>query len=111
MAISESDIDKVLAYLRDNAEKDAQARAERYYMEEYLKVVKAQQQAQAGDVSVAAAEVKARVSSEYIAALDAYKTAVYEDERRRFLRGAAEAKLEAFRTLEATRRAESKGYQ
>lgn len=110
MAISEADIDKVLAYLRDNAEKDAQARAERYYMEEFLKVVKAQQQAAAGDVSVAAAEVKARMSSEYIAALDAYKTAVYEDERRRFLRGAAEVKLEVFRTLEATRRAEAKGY-
>lgn len=109
MAITDSEIDKVLAYLRDNAEKDAQARAERFYMEEWVKVVKAQQQARYGDLSVAAAEVKARVSPEFIEALGAFKAAVYEDERRRFLRGAAEAKLEAWRTGEATRRAEMKG--
>lgn len=110
MAISEADIDKVLAYLRKEAEADAQARAERIYMEEWRKVVKAQEQAKWGDLSNAASEVKALTSFAYQEALLALQKAVYEDERRRFMRAAAEAKLEAWRTESATRRAEGKAY-
>jgi hypothetical protein len=110
MAISETDIDRALAYLRDNAEKDAQARAERLYLEIYLKTVLAQEMGKM-DGSIAAADAAARRSDAYIAALQGYRDAIFEDERRRFLRGAAEAKIEAFRTMEATRRAESKGYK
>ncbi len=109
--ITVEEIDRVLAYLRDNAQQDAQARAERYYMEEWIKTVKAQEQSKHDGISIAASEVRARISDSYIKALEAYKAAIFEDERRRFLRGAAEAKLEAFRTQEATRRAEGKGYQ
>lgn len=82
-----------------------------YYMEEWIKTVKAQEQAKHDGISIAASEVRARISDSYIKALEAYKAAIFEDERRRFLRSAAEAKLEAFRTQEATRRAEGKGYQ
>jgi len=109
--IKESDIDKCLSYLRDNAEKDAQARAERHYMEEWIKTVRAQEQAKCAGMSIAASEVQARISSAYVKALDAYKAAVFEDERRRFLRGAAEVKIEAWRTQSSNLRAEGKGYQ
>jgi hypothetical protein len=109
--ITVEEIDKALAYLRDNSEKDAQARAERFYMEEWIKTVRAQEQAKCEGMSIAASEVLARTSESYIRALDAYRTAVFEDERRRFLRCAAEAKIEAYRTQEATKRAELKGYQ
>lgn len=103
--ITEQEIDKALAYLRDNAEKDAQARAERLYIEQWLKTVLAQEMAKAGANSVAAAEMGARVSTAYVAALDAYKAAICEDERRRFLRSAAETKIEVYRTQEASNRA------
>lgn len=108
--ISEADIDRALSYLRDNAEKDAQARAERLYMEQWLKTVLAQEQAKINASSVSAAEMGARVSEPFIQALQAYKAAIYEDERRRFLRSAAETRIEAWRTGEATRRAEGKAY-
>ena len=111
MPILESDIDRALAYLRDNAEKDAQARAERLYMEQWIKTVLAQEQAKINAPSVAAAEMGARVSEPYTAALQAFKQAIFEDERRRFLRSAAETKIEVFRTQEASRRAEERGYK
>ena len=106
--ISENDIDRALAYLRDNSEKDAQARAERLYMEQWIKTVLAQQMASSGASSVAAQEVGARVSEVYISALAAYKQAIYEDERRRFLRSAAETKIEAWRTMSSNERAQGK---
>ncbi len=103
--ISEDEVDKCLSWLRDNAEKDAQARAERLYMTEWIKVVLAQEQAQSKASSMAAAEMSARISGPYVAALDAYKQAIYEDERRRFLRSAAETKVLAWQTQSANERA------
>ena len=106
--ISEQDIDRALNYLRDNAEKDAQARAERLYIEQWLKTVLAQEMAKVGANSVAASEMGARVSSPYVAALDAYKQAIFEDEKRRFLRAAAETRIEAWRTMSSNERAQGK---
>jgi hypothetical protein len=108
--IKEEDIDRALAYLRDNAEKDAQARANRLYMQEWIKVVKAQQQSMSAASSVAASEIEAMCSESYKVALDAYKTSIEMDEKARFLREAASAKIEVFRTEQATRRAEGKAY-
>lgn len=108
--ITEEEIDRVLSYLRDNADKDAHARAERIYMEQWIKTVLAQEQGKVNASSVAAAEVGARVSETYVAALQGYKQAIFEDERRRFLRVAAEAKIEAWRTMSSNRRAEGKAY-
>lgn len=108
--ISEQDIDRALSYLRDNAEKDAQARAERLYMEQWIKTVLAQEQAKIQASSVAAAEMGARVSAPFIAALDAFRQAIFEDEKRRFLRAAAETKIEAWRTMSSNQRAEGKAY-
>lgn len=106
--ISENEIDRALAYLRDNAEKDAQARAERLYMEQWIKTVLAQEMAKQGDKSVAAQEVGARISPAYIDSLAAYKASIFEDERRRFLRSAAETKIEAWRTMSSNERAQGK---
>lgn len=108
--IAEEDIDRALCYLRDNAEKDAQARAERLYMEQWLKTVLAQEQAKVNASSVAAAEIGARTSEPYMQALSAYRQSIAEDERRRFLRAAAEARIEAWRTMCSNKRAEGKAY-
>jgi len=108
--ISDTDIDRALSYLRDNAEKDGQARAERLYLEQWIKTVLAQEQAKSQGQSVAASEIEARTSTAYIQALQAYRIAIAEDERRRFLRSAAEAKIEAWRTMCSNARAEGKAY-
>lgn len=108
--ISDAEIDRALQYLRDNAEKDAQARAERLYLEQWIKTVLAQEQAKVNASSMAAAEMQARASSPYVAALEAYKQAIFEDERRRFLRSAAETRVEAWRTQSSNLRAEGKAY-
>lgn len=108
--ITENEIERALDFLRDNAEPAAKARAERLYLEQWQKTVKAQEMAKHGDISSAKAEMLALTSKPYIDALIAYKAAIYEDERIRFLVSAAEAKIEAWRSLEATRRAEGKAY-
>ncbi len=103
--ITEEEISKALDYLRDEAKPDAKARAERLYMETWIKTVLAQESAKQSGVGVTAAEVQARISEPYIQALEAMRAAIYEDERRRFLRQAAEHKIEVYRTQEASNRA------
>ena len=103
--ISESEIDSALAYLRDNASKDAQARAERLYLEQYIKTILAQEMAKEQGKSSAFSEMVARSSSEFKSALDGYRQAIFEDEKRRFLRAAAETKIEAWRTQSSNERA------
>ena len=49
--ISDDEIDRALDYLRDNARDAAQARANRIYVEEYRKVVKAQLMKEHGAMS------------------------------------------------------------
>lgn len=99
--ISDTEIERAVDWLRDNAEPAAKARAERLYLEQWVKTVKAQEMAKVTDKSNAAAETIALTSKPYIDALIGYKAAIYEDERIRFLTSAAEAKIEAWRTLSA----------
>ena len=103
--ISEEDIDKALAYLRDNASSAAQARANRLYMEEYRKVVKSEIMQQYEHLAIGAQERNAYADRRYKEHLDVMKTAIYEDEKHRFLMSAAEAKIDAWRTMNANIRA------
>lgn len=104
--ITEGQIEKALDWLRDNAEPAAQARAERVYMEAWVKTVLAQCQKKHADLAVNAQEREARIDPEYIKSLDALREAVANDERFRFLVSTAHAKIEAWRSMESTRRAE-----
>lgn len=108
--ISEADIERAVDWLRDNAEQAAKARAERLYLEAWVKTVLAQEAEKADGSSAAQRESIARTRPAYMAALQGYREAVEADERHRFLRDAAEAKIEAWRTMESTRRAEGKAY-
>ena len=105
--IDASDVERALEWLVSNANKAAQARANRLYLEQFIRTVRAERQVQeqAAGASAAAAEAVALASDQYKQTLLAYKEAVEADERMRFLCSAAEAKIDAFRTLEATRRA------
>lgn len=104
--ITDAEVERAIDYLRDNADADAQARANAVYLAEWIKSERARiTTAQAG-VSNAAAVAIAESHPEYLRALNAYKAAVTEDYRRRFLREAASARLEAWRTQSSNERAQ-----
>ena len=98
--ISQRDIEKALDFLRDSAEDAAVNRSNRVYVEDYLKVIKANIMANHADKPVNAQEREAYVHHEYGAHLQAIKEAVYEDEKLRFLIDAAKAKISAWQTME-----------
>lgn len=109
--ISEEDIDRALEYLRDSAKPAAVARSQAKMLEKYVSVVEAQQkQLRMGEGSNAAAQDAARASPEYRQALDAWAEAVKQDGEYTMLREAAAARIEAWRTHEATKRAEGRAY-
>ena len=103
--ITDDEIDKALDYLRDNARDAAQARADRVYVEEYRKVIKAQIMKEHGSMSAVLQEREAYADPRYDNHLEAIRQAVAADEGHRFLRGAADAKIEAWRTQSSNSRA------
>lgn len=107
----EIDIFKALDYLRDKAPEYAQAKANRVYLEEWRKSQKAilMQKAQAKGVeALAAQEREAYADSEYQSLLSGIKEAVEREEKLRWMLIAAQAKIDAWRTLESSKRAEAK---
>ena len=103
--ITDDEIDKALDYLRDNARDAAQAKANRIYVEEFRKVVKAQLMKEHGAMSAVLQEREAYSDPRYAQHLEAIKQAVEIDEGHRFLRAAADAKIEAWRTQSSNTRA------
>ena len=108
--ITTEQAESAVDWLRDNARAIGEARAQRVYLEQWIKTVKATLQTEQSGSSAAASEITALASGKYLAALQAYKEAVQQDETMRFLATAAEAKLECWRSQESTRRAEGKAY-
>lgn len=103
--MTNDDIEKALKWLIDNATAAAEARADRLNLEAYNKVVKAQCMVKHQGISMSQAEAYALVDAEYLEQLKVYKEAVLRDERMRYLKEAAHAKIDVFRSLEATKRA------
>lgn len=103
--ITDEEIDKALDYLRDNARDAAQAKAERIYVEEYRKVIKAMLMKEHGQLSAVLQEREAYADPRYMEHLEAIRQAVMSDEQHRFMRGAADAKIEAWRTQSSNSRA------
>jgi hypothetical protein len=102
--ITEVEVEKALDWMRDNAEKAANAKAERIYMEQYLKTVEADLCAEKAHVSVKAQENYARSHSTYKQQLQAIKEAVQQEEALRWLMIAAQAKVEVWRSQSANNR-------
>ena len=103
--ITDEDIEKAIDYLRDNAIQAAQSRANRIYMEEFRKSLKALIMSEHKDLPVSAQEREAYCDQRYLKHLEAMKTAIAHDEQNRFMRVAAEAKIEAWRSFSANHRA------
>ena len=108
--IRDEEIDRALAYLRDTAEDAAKARAARLYLDDYSRVLKATIMSEHLAEPVNAQERYAYADTRYKNHLAALQVAIFEDEKFRFLRDAAGAKIEAWRTYQANMRAEGKAY-
>jgi hypothetical protein len=102
--ITDDEIDKALDFLRDEAVNVAKARAERLYMEDFTRVLKAKLMGECNESAIGAQERFAYADPRYEAHLEATKTAVENDEKGRFLLRAAEAKIEAWRSFQANQR-------
>ena len=108
--ISEAKVEQAVTYLRTSAEAAAQARAEEIYLAEWLKTVRAQQKTKQSGLSNVAADDVALCSPEYLQALTAYREAVQAHALHKFKREAASAVIEAWRTEQASLRAEGRAY-
>ena len=106
--INDEMVEKALDWLVANAEPAAKARATRIYMEEFRKSIKADLMSQKSSDPLGAQERYAYSHPEYKAHLQTLRTAVEEDEKMRWLMVAAEAKIEAWRTLQANARAQGR---
>lgn len=102
--IQDEDIEKALDYLRTSAIKAAKARAEYGYVSEYRKVIKAQIMREHQDKAIGAQEALAYSDSRYTEHLKAIKEAEEQSEYLRFMRVAAEAKINAWQTQSANNR-------
>lgn len=103
--ITDEEAEDSVHYLRDSARKAAQARAERIYVEAYLKVIKSRIQREHNSEAYNAREEFAYADPRYEEHLQAIKQAVETEAEYLFLREAAKAKYEAWRTQSSNIRA------
>jgi len=102
--ITEDQAQAAVDYLRDTADSTAQARANHSYLCEYRKVIKAKCMRKHLDKPVSAQEREAYNDPEYIEHLETIKDAESAMHKALFLKEAAIAKLDVFRTLSANYR-------
>lgn len=102
--ISQEDAESASEFVRDHAGEYAKAKAERIMCEEFRKTKKATLFQQAPDGSIADREAFAYSHPEYKQVLDGLRAAVEEEERLRWLFVAAQARIDIWRTIEASNR-------
>ncbi len=106
MSDREIDPNKAVDFIRDNGKKFAQAKADRIYLEEYRKSLKAILMKRSGETAVKAQEREAYAHPEYQELLKGLREAVEAEETLRWQMVAAEARVEVWRSQEASNRAE-----
>jgi hypothetical protein len=102
---------RALDFIRDNSEKYAIAKANVVYMTEYRKTIKAMLMNESTAKTQTERESYAYADKRYIAHLEALRQAIEAAEYLRWLMIGAEAKIEVWRSLESTARAEGKATQ
>ena len=108
MSSEERDPHKAVDYIIQNAKKFAKAKAERVYLEEYRKSLKALLMKRSLEETIGAQEREAYAHKEYRDLLDGLKVAVQDEEKLRWDLIAAQARVEIWRTEQANLRAEGK---
>lgn len=108
MSTEHRDPHKAVDYIIANAKKFAKAKAERVYLEEYRKSLKAILMKQSMETAVNAQEREAYSHDDYVALLRGLKEAVEIEEKLRWDLVGAQARVEIWRTEQANNRAEGK---
>lgn len=103
------DPNKAVDFLRDHAPLIAKAKAERIYLEQFLKSKRALLMRELTGGSVAAQEVFALAHPDYIALIGSLRDATEDEERLRWMMVAAQARIEVWRSTEASNRAIDRG--
>jgi hypothetical protein len=102
--IPDSAVEAAFDWLEDNNGKCAGLRAQRLYLEEYRKVLKARiMREQDADMAVNAAEREAYASKRYEEHLEGWKIAVELDEEMQYRRETNLAKISAWQTASKMR--------
>jgi hypothetical protein len=96
--ISQDEAEKAWEYLRNTAKEAAKKEAERGYVEDYQKVVKANIMAKHMELPVNAQEREANRSVEYITHLETVQFAREQDIEIQYLREAAKLKVSMWQT-------------
>ena len=102
--MTEIDQQKAVDYLRDNAEKYADAKASRVYLEEFRKSKKSLLMLQSDEKTQAGKEAYAYAHDEYVSLLDGLKVAIEVEETVKWQMIAAQARIEVWRTQQANNR-------
>jgi len=106
--MSDYDPHAAIDYIIKNAGKFAKAKSERIYIEEYRKSLKAILMKQSGQTVIAAQEREAYAHDDYAALLAGLREAVETEEKLRWDLIAAQARIEVWRSQEATNRTQDK---
>ena len=97
--------ERAIKYIVENAPLFAQAKANRVFIEHYLRTVKSRlMNEQTG--TLGNKEAYAYAHPDYVAQLEALKIATEEEERLKFMLAAAQARIEVWKTQEYSKRAE-----
>ena len=104
----EIDPTRAIVFIQENALLYAQAKADRLFIEGYLKSVKATLMIESDSSSLGAKEMYAYSHSRYADQLVALRVAVEQEERLKYLMEAAKMKVEVWKTQEYTKRTEMK---
>lgn len=102
--VTDTEVERALDWIRDNAPVYAQSKADRIYMENYLKTIEAGLWSEKAGESVKTQETHARTHAKYVTQLQAIREAVQQEESLRWLLVAAQAKIEVWRSQQANQR-------
>lgn len=104
------EIDPRLAieFVQKNAKAFSDAKGERIFLENYLKTVKSRLMQQSDSKSLGDREAYAYAHEDYVEQLHGLREAVKTEELIKLLITAASAKIDVWKTLEYTKRAEMK---
>jgi hypothetical protein len=102
---------RAIQYLIDTAPLYAKSKADRMYLEEYRKSIKAQLMSQSGTEVLGKQETFAYAHQDYVGILEGIRQAVEKEENYRWLMTAAQARIEVWRTEQYSARMEVKATQ
>ena len=103
-SMSSIDPNKAINYIIEQAPKYAEAKSNRSYLENFLKVKKAQLMQDCKNEPVSRSEAYALAHPEYLLVVEGIKVAMLDEERLKWYLEAARLRVELFRTMEASAR-------